>query len=38
MMRKFDLLGATALALLAGAPAFAQDTGAAAATSTGGAR
>jgi outer membrane receptor protein involved in Fe transport len=30
MMRKFDLLGATALALLAGAPAFAQDTGTAA--------
>jgi outer membrane receptor protein involved in Fe transport len=30
MMRKYDLLGATALVLLAGAPTFAQNTGTAA--------
>jgi outer membrane receptor protein involved in Fe transport len=34
-MRKFHLLGATALALLAAAPAFAQDTGAGTAQSGG---
>ncbi len=35
-MRKFDLLGATALVLLAASPAFAQDTGTTQGGSTGG--